>query len=151
MSGWTISIYLKCSSLNDLYYSVKKIGCWQSRYNWCFFNGCNSLYVNIFEPTYNTGIGHPETLINFRARFRYKQIWSPAVYSGETYFWDGFRFTAKSTATRFVGQEIHQTRSIDEKYSKTIVSDKMLADNVLDTDWDSWWFNNYIDRSGGNK
>jgi len=28
---------------------------------------------------------------------------------------------------------------------------KMLADNILDTDWDSWWFENYIDRSGGNK
>jgi hypothetical protein len=40
---------------------------------------------------------------------------------------------------------------IDEKYSKTIVSGKMLADNILDTDWDSWWFKNYIDRSGGNK
>jgi hypothetical protein len=32
------------------------------------------------------------------------------------------RITAKSTATRFLRQEIHQAGSIDEKYSKTIVS-----------------------------
>jgi putative hydrolase of HD superfamily len=28
---------------------------------------------------------------------------------------------------------------------------KLLAENIMDTDWDSWWSKNYIDRSGGNK
>ena len=30
-------------------------------------------------------------------------------------------------------------------------SGKKLADNILDTDWDSWWFKNYVDRTDGNK
>ena len=28
---------------------------------------------------------------------------------------------------------------------------KLLAENIMDTEWDSWWSKNYIDRSGGNK
>ena len=28
---------------------------------------------------------------------------------------------------------------------------RRLADNIIDTDWDSWWFKNYVDRNDENK
>ena len=28
---------------------------------------------------------------------------------------------------------------------------RRLAEEILDTDWDSWWFKNYVDRNDGNK
>jgi putative hydrolase of HD superfamily len=28
---------------------------------------------------------------------------------------------------------------------------KRLVDHILDTDWDSWWFKNYVDRNDENK